>query len=173
MSQWLDSRKVGEQISVEGYFGKLKYLGFGQFLKRKEKLPIKKHVGLIAAGSGITKMLTIIQASTLANDGLKISLLYVNKTKNDIMCRKELEGFNLRSRYLKIHYTLTRHDQATHGPWSGLIGRPTIEMLKECNFPEPAEDVFIAICGPKQFNNDLWELLKADGWDKNYVNLCE
>ena len=70
MSQWLDSRKVGDTIAVEGYFGKLKYLGWGQFLKRKEMLPVKRHVGLIAAGSGITKMLTIIQASVLANDGL-------------------------------------------------------------------------------------------------------
>ena len=66
MSQWLETKKVGDKITVDGYFGKLKYLGWGHFLKGKINLPVKTHIGMIAAGSGITKMLTIAQASVLA-----------------------------------------------------------------------------------------------------------
>ena len=169
----MGKRKVGDIIKVDGFYGKLKYLGYGQFSKRQEILPIKRHIGLIAAGSGITKLLAIAQASVLAQDGLKISLLYCNKTKNDIMCKSTLDSLNMRSRDINIHYTLTRHEREAHGPWSGLLGRPSLKMLQEIGFPEPAEDVLVVICGPKPFNNDLWEAFKAAGWDKNYVNLCE
>ena len=87
MSQHLESLKVGDEILCEGPVGMLKYLGFGLFEKKKEKLSIKKRVGLIAAGSGVTPMLSIAQASCLANDGVKIQFLYCNKTEGDIMCR--------------------------------------------------------------------------------------
>lgn len=59
MSKWLDERKVGDVILVEGPIGKLKYHGYGNFDKMKRRLPNKKKVGLIAAGSGITPMLAI------------------------------------------------------------------------------------------------------------------
>jgi len=59
MSKWLDERKVGDIIFVEGPIGKLKYNGYGNFDKSKKRLPKKTHVGLIAAGSGITPMLAI------------------------------------------------------------------------------------------------------------------
>jgi len=39
---------------VEGPIGKLKYLGWGYFKKMNTKLPHKKRVGLICAGSGLT-----------------------------------------------------------------------------------------------------------------------
>ncbi len=48
----------------------------------------KKKVGLIAGGSGITPMLSIAQASLLADDGLEINFVYSNKTKDDILCKQ-------------------------------------------------------------------------------------
>jgi ferredoxin-NADP reductase len=76
---------------VEGPIGKLKYHGFGKFVMNSSTLPIKKNVGLLAAGSGITPMLSIAQASCLAEDGLNIKFVYSNKTKNDIMCSDILD----------------------------------------------------------------------------------
>jgi hypothetical protein len=47
-----------------------------------------------------------------------------------------------------MFHTLTRHDEQKHGKWEGMQGRVTYDMLKECKFPEAADDVFIGVCGP-------------------------
>lgn len=47
-----------------------------------------------------------------------------------------------------MFHTLTRHDQSKDGEWNGLQGRVTYDMFKDCGFPEAADDVFIAVCGP-------------------------
>jgi ferredoxin-NADP reductase len=152
MSKWLDERKVGDIIFVEGPIGKLKYHGYGNFDKSRKRLPKKENVGLIAAGSGITPMLAIAQASSLAKDGLKIKFLYCNKTMDDIMCQQQLEDLSHSNADFAITHTLTRHVDDKHGMWTGLKGRPTIEMLQECDFPPPGESTLIAICGPLGFN---------------------
>ena len=43
----------------------------------------------------------------------------------------------------KLFHTLTRHDDGQHGDWDGLRGRVSWEMLQQCGFPEPADDVLI------------------------------
>jgi len=65
-TQYLEKRNVGDVILCEGPIGKLKYHGWGNFDKMKKSLPVKRNVGLIAAGSGITPMLAIAQSSVLA-----------------------------------------------------------------------------------------------------------
>jgi ferredoxin-NADP reductase len=48
-------------------------------------------MGLIAGGTGVTPMYSLALSSLLANDGLQIRFLCTNKTKNDILCKKELD----------------------------------------------------------------------------------
>ena len=86
MSKWLDTRNVGDIIFLEGPIGKLKYHGYGIFEKSKKQMKKKENVGLIAGGTGLTPLLSIAQASSMAKDGLKIKFLYCNKTREDIMC---------------------------------------------------------------------------------------
>ena len=65
-----------------------------------------------------------------------------------------------------MYHTLTRHDAEKHGDWDGLQGRVSYEMLQECQFPEAADDVFIGICGPPEFNAEIAGFLQENGYVK-------
>merc|ERR1712070_1138202 len=111
----------------------------------KKDLKPKTKVGLIAGGSGITPLYAVALASSLAQDGLEIWFLYSNKTKDDILCREQLDELcKINPDKFRLFHTLTRHDESKHGAWDGLTGRVSLDMLKKCGFPEPADDVFIA-----------------------------
>lgn len=64
----------------------------------------------------------------------------------------------------KLFHTLTRHVPEDHGEWTGLTGRVSMEMLKNCGFPAPADDVFILCTGPKGFNATIRGFLKDNGY---------
>ena len=97
-----------------------------------------------------------------------MTLLFTNKTKDDILCKTQLDEL---SKYenVKVFHTLTRHKEE-HGAWDGLQGRVSLEMLKKCGFPQPADDVYICFCGPKAMNNTVVEALKEGGYEagKNF-----
>ena len=160
---------VGDSIICEGPIGMIRYLGFGKVQFKKEVLEHKKNkIGLVAGGSGITPMYAIAQASAYAKDGVEVTLLFTNKTKDDILCKTQLDEL---SKYenVKVFHTLTRHKEE-HGAWDGLQGRVSLEMLKQCGFPQPADDVFICFCGPKSMNSTVIEALKEGGYEagKNF-----
>ena len=142
----------------------IRYLGYGKFQYKKEVLEHKKNkIGLVAGGSGITPMYAIAQASAYAKDGVEVTLLFTNKTKDDILCKAQLDEL---AKYdnVKVFHTLTRHKEE-HGAWDGLQGRVSLEMLKNCGFPQPADDVYICYCGPKAMNNTVVDVLNEGGYE--------
>lgn len=72
------------------------------------------YLSSIQGGSGITPMLQIIKAILKNPDDLtSISILFANRTEDDILCREELEG--IRDEYphrVKLWFTL---DSPTDG----------------------------------------------------------
>ena len=90
MSQYLESIKVGDELQVQGPLGHIQYLGRGKW-KYGGSIKSKKNVGMIAGGSGVTPMLQVIQAVIKdKEDTTKLSLLYANKTEEDILVRSML-----------------------------------------------------------------------------------
>ena len=49
-----------------------------------------------------------------------MTLLYTNKTKDDILLHRELESFGKENANFKLVHTLTRHSPEKHGEWNGL-----------------------------------------------------
>jgi cytochrome-b5 reductase len=160
-----DNVHVGDSIMCEGPIGKTKYLGNGRFTVKKRMAMPKKKVGLLAGGTGITPTLAIVQAAIMSKDNLDFTFLYSNKTKADILCLDEIAALKkLAPEQFKVNQTLTRHDDRRDGEWSGLTGRVSLEMLKECGFPLfPEDDNFIFICGPKSFTNSIRDMLSGIG----------
>jgi len=72
----------------------------------------KTNIFLCAGGSGLTPLLSIAQASVLSNDGVKMTLIFSNKTKDDIMCQKQINELEEKGENFKVFYTLTRHEEA-------------------------------------------------------------
>ena len=46
------------------------------------------------------------------------------------MIEDELNELAKKEPKFKLYHTLTRHDEAKHGKWEGLVGRVSEEMLK-------------------------------------------
>ena len=97
-----------------------------------------------------------------------MTLIYSNKTKDDILVKEELDNFaRINSDNLKIIHTLTRH---TEGDWTGLTGRISAELLSICNFPEPSAETLIVYCGPAGMNKTVEEVLIKLGYSKDMMH---
>jgi ferredoxin-NADP reductase len=79
----------------------------------------KQRVCLLAGGSGITPMYSIALASSLAKDGVEVWFLFSNKTKDDILCKAELDKLAETNPKFHLFHTLTRH-KPEHGEWDGI-----------------------------------------------------
>ena len=90
LTQYLDSLKVGDKAQFNKPFGKMAYLGDGNF-RLKGEVVKKSKVGFIAGGTGITPPYQVIQAMHLAGDkSCDVKFLYSNKTLDDILLEPEL-----------------------------------------------------------------------------------
>ncbi|XP_027068710.1 NADH-cytochrome b5 reductase-like protein [Coffea arabica] len=133
MSQHFASLKPGDVMEVKGPIEKLRY-----------SPNMKKHIGMIAGGTGITPMLQIIDA-ILKNpdDNTQVSLLYANVSPDDILLKKKLDVLAASHPNLTIHYTV---DNPTND-WIGGKGYISKDMVVK-GLPGPADDTLILVCGP-------------------------
>ena len=87
-TQYLENKiRVGDNVLVEGPFGKLSYHGMGGEFRLLGKKMFKKKLMMLGAGTGITPLFSIAQASVKSKDNLSINLIYSNKTIGDILCK--------------------------------------------------------------------------------------
>lgn len=141
---FLDSKKPGDFIDIQGPFGIIEYLGKGGF-KLPGRTVVVDHVGMLAGGTGITPMLQIITAALKdPSDRCKFSLIYANKTEEDILLRDQLEAEAKASNgRFSVHYTL----DFPPANWKHRVGFITPEMIR--NFlPAPSQNPLVLMCGP-------------------------
>jgi len=106
--RYLDNLKPGDQVSVFGPLGRIKYKGRGKFQIGEEKPVFYKEVGLLAGGAGITPILQLLKgALDDPGDTTVFSLIYANKREEDILYRRELrEMESLSAGRFRLHITL-------------------------------------------------------------------
>ncbi len=119
-----------------------------------------KKIGLLGGGIGITPFISICKYCTDMHLNTKITLLYGNRTEEDIAFRKELEGMQRKNENLKIVFTL---NQAT-SEWKGATGLITAEMIKK-EIPDYKETVFYT-CGPPAMVEIMGKLVEQMGLPK-------
>jgi len=124
----LHTLKPGADLLLSDPFGTIAYKGPGIF---------------IAGGAGITPFLAIMRQ--LAADGKLAgnSLIFSNKTPQDVICEKELRQYFGD----RCHLICTR--QQAIGYESGRIDRNYLERLLR------PEDQFCYVCGPELFVDDI------------------
>ncbi|KAK4753933.1 hypothetical protein SAY87_002037 [Trapa incisa] len=133
MSQHFASLKPGDVVEVKGPIEKLRY-----------SPNMKKHIGMIAGGTGITPMLQIIEA-ILKNpdDNTQVSLIYANVSPDDILLKQKLDILAASHPNLKIFYTV---DNPTKN-WKGGVGYISKDIALK-GLPSPSDDTIILVCGP-------------------------
>ncbi|KAL5547958.1 hypothetical protein UlMin_003189 [Ulmus minor] len=154
MSQHFASLKPGDVVEVKGPIEKLRY-----------KPNMKKHIGMIAGGTGITPMLQVIEAVLKNPDDItQVSLLYCNVSPDDILLKQKLDILATSHPNLKVYYTV---DNPTKN-WKGGKGYISKDMALK-GLPGPGEDTLVLVCGPpgmmKHISGD-----KAKDWSQGEVS---
>ncbi|MBG6238728.1 ring-1,2-phenylacetyl-CoA epoxidase subunit PaaE [Mycetocola sp. CAN_C7] len=115
-----------------------------------------KHVAGIAAGSGITPLMSLASAVLGGSPNSRFTLIYTNRTAIDVMFLDELA--DLKDRYparLALHHVLSREHRSSP-VLSGRIDADKLElMFRSILLPETVDEWFL--CGPF----DLVELCRS------------
>src|SRR3989338_9651987 len=134
--------KPGDKVKVKG--------PMGMFTLKEDA----KEIVFLGGGIGITPFRDMIKYATDKKLPIKLTLLYSNKTQNDICYRSEWEVFQKQNPSLKVVHTIT--DDAS---WHGRKGRINEAIIKE--FCSDVNTAIFYICGPPGMVTGLYELLKT------------
>jgi cytochrome-b5 reductase len=106
---------------------------------------MSKRLGMIAGGTGITPMYQLIRAIYEdKTDTTEVSLIYANRSEDDILLRNQLDKFaKANPTKFKAHYVL---DHPTDN-WKGGRGYVNKDVIQE-KLCSPQEDSRVLICGP-------------------------
>ncbi|MBI5557087.1 MAG: flavodoxin reductase [Deltaproteobacteria bacterium] len=136
VTEKLHGLQPGDELFISEPFGTIRYKGPGVF---------------IAAGAGITPFLGICRHLVSRGNTGNHQLLFANKTKNDIICEKELRHFFGADSF----FILSKEN--TPGYYHGRI---TSELLRETvsDFSH-----YFYVCGPEGFVTDMHVALQSLG----------
>ena len=149
---------ANDRLSVGDMVGALDPMG--QFAVPPALAP--RHVLLIAAGSGITPILSVLRALMTKPD-TRVTLIYANRNLNTIMFREELE--DLKNRHmgrLSILHILSGGQDIPL--FSGRIDDAKIDALF-ASWIDPAGVDLAMICGPEALTKVIVAGLKRHGID--------
>jgi phenylacetate-CoA oxygenase/reductase PaaK subunit len=129
-----------------------------------------KHYVAIAAGSGITPILSILQTTLEIEADSHFTLIYGNRTSETAMFRNELD--ELESRYAdRLEIIHVRSREPHHLPeLSGRIDREKLERWLRTTLPADTIDEWF-LCGPIELVTTAREVLTGSGVNPERVHL--
>lgn len=129
----------------------------------------KKSYVAIAAGSGITPILSIIKTTLLTEPDSAFTLVYGNRNRHSIIFKEELEA--LKNRFMnrfRIIHVLSR--EKMDAPINfGRINGEKCEALFSKAIDVNATDEFF-LCGPEEMIFAVRDCLTAKGVDKKHIH---
>ena len=164
ISQQLNTMKVGDNLMIAKSNSQFVYKGKGcVFFAETVKMKRYSKFSMVCGGTGITPMYQFIIHMMDETKPLQISLLFANKTEEDILLRKELEELS-KSNKIKLNFAL----DVGNPEWKGYVGFVSEKMLSEC-FDKPSDDHLLMACGPPMMMNDVRTLGKKLGFKEENI----
>ncbi len=175
-----DGLRVGVKHVPGGRFS-----SFAQNLKTGETLDVMTPEGrfvcntevdkerqfiMIAAGSGITPILSIMQTVLENEPDSRVTLIYGNQRASSIMFRTEID--DLKDRFLErfqVYHVLSREAQDIE-LFSGRIDADRIRSMTEKGLVQPDTADGIYLCGPAAMSLELSDHLKSSGIDGSKIH---
>jgi ferredoxin-NADP reductase len=143
---------AGEQLEIRGPLG-------GWFIWRPAQT---EPVQLIAGGSGLVPLMSMLRSRTAADSSAPFRLLYSVRRPSATLYAGELAGVH---DAVDVSYAYTR---AAPDGWSGPVGRLDAARLAAVTW-SPAELPTTYICGPTAFVETVADLLLAAGHDAGRI----
>jgi ring-1,2-phenylacetyl-CoA epoxidase subunit PaaE len=124
---------------------------------------------MVAAGSGITPILSILTTILETESGSSVTLIYGNRTVQDIMFLEELEDLkNLHADRFAMYHVLSREEQDVT-LFHGRIDREHLtQFFDQLVRPEDIDEWFL--CGPREMIDSARILLIERGTDATHVH---
>lgn len=140
----------------------------GRFVPRLDPAR-RRHYACVAAGSGITPVLSIVATALAVEPRSSVTLVYGNRTQRSVMFLEELA--DLKDTYpdrLSLVHVLSREPQAAE-LFSGRIDAARMRRLLESVVPPDVVDEWF-LCGPHLMVSDLRALLLGEGVPRHCVH---
>jgi ring-1,2-phenylacetyl-CoA epoxidase subunit PaaE len=128
-----------------------------------------KHYVCIAAGSGITPVLSIVATTLEVEPRSRVTLVYANRTPRSVMFLEEVE--DLKDRYperFHLIHVLSREPQEVE-LFSGRLDAARMQRLLDSLIPPADVDEWF-LCGPYEMVSSLRSQLLAGGVPKRAVH---
>jgi ferredoxin-NADP reductase len=148
----LDNAKVGDVYYVTGPYGQFK-------LDSNDKKLL-----FLAGGTGIAPFLSMLKQIEEKGLEMDIVLMYSVRYAADIICRKDLEGWEA-SLNARCCVTVTRPEQSPE--WTGEKGHIDSNMIRK--YASDVTDRTCYIVGPLAFTKAMKDTLKALGVDDSRI----
>lgn len=161
--------KVGDELVVQGPFGDFVYPPENKASSDMPESGTRKieELVLIAGGSGITPILSIMKTGLASSDSL-IHLVYASRSRDSLMFMDQVEKLrSLHTERLKVSYVL---DQDTHEPL-GIHGRLSKDVLSDL-IPFGGDREYY-ICGPEGLKEMVVTTLSQNDVEYSRVHVEE
>ena len=144
-----DELRVGDRLELRGPIG-------GWFTwKAREGGPLL----LVAGGSGIAPLMSMIRHRAAAGSDTPTRLLYSSRSYEEVIFADELDRLAAARGSLEVIHTLTR---AQPPEWTGYGRRIDKEILEEVAFL-PEEHALVFVCGPTPLVEAAATALESSG----------
>ncbi|RUO97648.1 ferredoxin reductase [Hyphomicrobium sp.] len=150
-----DELRVGDQIEIRGPIG-----GYFAWSAAHDYGLL-----LIAGGSGIVPLMSMLRSRTSAGATKPARLLYSSRGVEQIIYRSELDRLASQSNNFTLTHTLTR---TVPPAWDSERGRIDREMLTRRQF-FPAGNPDVYVCGPTTFVEEIAEQLVGLGHTESRI----
>lgn len=150
LSKYLANLGPGSLIDVKGPIIKIKF-----------PFPSNvTNVGMLAGGTGITPMFQILTEMDLHNYKTNFSLVFANKTVEDIILKKELETLAEKHPNFKVHFvvsSLPKRDSDSLKTFKGTVGHIDEKVIRThlVNCFPPSKNCKVLVCGPPRFMDNI------------------
>ncbi len=151
-TQKVSKLKIGDMVTLS------KPNGFFTFDEKN------KNIVFLAGGIGITPFMSAIKYVSEKNLNNKITLIYSNKTKKDIVFLNDLEEISKNHTHIQIIFTLT--DDNSEKYENGYID---IKMIKK--YTHVSNDVLFSLCGPVPFMESIKHQLLETGIKNDNIDM--
>ncbi|ETV76824.1 hypothetical protein H257_09271 [Aphanomyces astaci] len=170
---------VGSLVDMLGPQGSFGYSGVGTIsLSPSVAARPVTDIAMVAAGSGITPMLTLINAVMRGSvfDTTKLTLIYCNRSPAHVIAKSTLAPlhnmFPGRFRWLNV-LSVDRTSSVDGGEKKEaddedvkpfVVGSRLTRAMLEANLPPPSDQVCVVFCGPPSFDEFVGVELRALGY---------
>jgi len=149
----VDVLRPGDQLELRGPIG-------GYFVWKES---LGGPLLLLAGGSGIVPLRSMLRHRAAAHSSVAARLLYSSRSLDEVIYRQELQLLN--SHNVEVFFTLTR--EWPEG-WNGHRRRIDEELLREISW-SPGERPLVYVCGATAFVERAADLLVASGHDAGRI----